>query len=87
MANSGNSGSKPGSNGFGRIGKLMVWHHVARKDTDSTPPTSNPKPPGRIQKEKVGKFRIRRLMVSLKITGIKIEIERKPTVKIVFFNE
>ena len=26
-----NSGTKLGINGFGRIGKLSVWHHVARK--------------------------------------------------------
>jgi len=28
---SGSSGLKLGVNGFGRIGKLTVWHHVARK--------------------------------------------------------
>ena len=31
MSNSGSSGLKLGVNGFGRIGKLTVWHHVARK--------------------------------------------------------
>jgi len=34
MANSANSGLKLGVNGFGRIGKLTVWHHVARKYFD-----------------------------------------------------
>ena len=34
MANSGGSGLKLGVNGFGRIGKLTVWHHVARKYFD-----------------------------------------------------
>ncbi len=29
-----NSGMKLGINGFGRIGKLAVWHHVARKYFD-----------------------------------------------------
>jgi glyceraldehyde 3-phosphate dehydrogenase len=31
MSNTGSSGLKLGVNGFGRIGKLTVWHHVARK--------------------------------------------------------
>ena len=31
MSNAGSSGLKLGVNGFGRIGKLTVWHHVARK--------------------------------------------------------
>ena len=31
MANAGSSGIKLGVNGFGRIGKLTVWHHVARQ--------------------------------------------------------
>ncbi len=31
MSNSGSSSLKLGVNGFGRIGKLTVWHHVARK--------------------------------------------------------
>ena len=31
MTNAGSSDSKLGVNGFGRIGKLTVWHHVARK--------------------------------------------------------
>jgi glyceraldehyde 3-phosphate dehydrogenase len=31
MATVGSSGLKLGVNGFGRIGKLTVWHHVARK--------------------------------------------------------
>jgi glyceraldehyde 3-phosphate dehydrogenase len=31
MSNSGKSDLKLGINGFGRIGKLSVWHHVARK--------------------------------------------------------
>ncbi|CAB1077053.1 related to glyceraldehyde-3-phosphate dehydrogenase [Olavius algarvensis Delta 1 endosymbiont] len=34
MSNSGSSGLKLGVNGFGRIGKLTVWHHVARKYFD-----------------------------------------------------
>jgi len=34
MANSVSSGLKLGVNGFGRIGKLTVWHHVARKYFD-----------------------------------------------------
>jgi glyceraldehyde 3-phosphate dehydrogenase len=34
MANGGGSGLKLGVNGFGRIGKLTVWHHVARKSFD-----------------------------------------------------
>ena len=34
MSNSGGSGLKLGVNGFGRIGKLTVWHHVARKFFD-----------------------------------------------------
>lgn len=34
MSNSGGSGLKLGVNGFGRIGKLSVWHHVARKFFD-----------------------------------------------------
>jgi glyceraldehyde 3-phosphate dehydrogenase len=34
MSNTGSSGSKLGVNGFGRIGKLTVWHHVARKYFD-----------------------------------------------------
>jgi len=34
MSNAGNSGLKLGINGFGRIGKLTVWHHVARKYFD-----------------------------------------------------
>ncbi len=34
MATAGNSGLKLGINGFGRIGKLTVWHHVARKYFD-----------------------------------------------------
>jgi len=34
MANAGTSGLKLGVNGFGRIGKLAVWHHVARKYFD-----------------------------------------------------
>ena len=29
-----NRGLKLGVNGFGRIGKLTVWHHVARKHFD-----------------------------------------------------
>jgi len=31
MSNAGSSEMKLGVNGFGRIGKLTVWHHVARK--------------------------------------------------------
>ena len=34
MSNAGSSGLKLGVNGFGRIGKLTVWHHVARKYFD-----------------------------------------------------
>ena len=34
MANAGSSDLKLGLNGFGRIGKLTVWHHVARKFFD-----------------------------------------------------
>ena len=34
MSNPGRSGVKLGINGFGRIGKLVVWHHVARKFFD-----------------------------------------------------
>lgn len=34
MSNSGGSELKLGVNGFGRIGKLTVWHHVARKSFD-----------------------------------------------------
>ncbi|MBW2427656.1 MAG: glyceraldehyde-3-phosphate dehydrogenase [Deltaproteobacteria bacterium] len=34
MSNAGSSGLKLGINGFGRIGKLTVWHHVARKFFD-----------------------------------------------------
>jgi glyceraldehyde 3-phosphate dehydrogenase len=34
MSNAGGSGLKLGINGFGRIGKLTVWHHVARKYFD-----------------------------------------------------
>ena len=34
MANSTGSGMTLGVNGFGRIGKLTVWHHVARKYFD-----------------------------------------------------
>ena len=34
MSNPGRSGMKLGINGFGRIGKLTVWHHVARKFFD-----------------------------------------------------
>jgi len=34
MSISGSSGLKLGVNGFGRIGKLTVWHHVARKYFD-----------------------------------------------------
>ena len=34
MTNAGSSGIKLGVNGFGRIGKLTVWHHVARKYFD-----------------------------------------------------
>jgi len=34
MAKAGMSGLKLGINGFGRIGKLTVWHHVARKYFD-----------------------------------------------------
>ena len=34
MATAGSSGLKLGINGFGRIGKLTVWHHVARKYFD-----------------------------------------------------
>jgi glyceraldehyde 3-phosphate dehydrogenase len=34
MSNSVGSGLKLGVNGFGRIGKLTVWHHVARKYFD-----------------------------------------------------
>lgn len=34
MANSKGSGMTLGVNGFGRIGKLTVWHHVARKYFD-----------------------------------------------------
>jgi len=34
MSNTSNSGLKVGINGFGRIGKLTVWHHVARKFFD-----------------------------------------------------
>ena len=34
MLNAGRSGLKLGVNGFGRIGKLAVWHHVARKFFD-----------------------------------------------------
>ena len=34
MANSAGSGLTLGINGFGRIGKLTVWHHVARKYFD-----------------------------------------------------
>ena len=81
-----NSGLKPGPHGFGGVRKLTAWHHVAHKNTDSTPTTSNYKPTGSNQKEEVGKLRIWRLMISLNITGFKIEIERKPTVKISYFN-
>ena len=31
MSTAGGSGMKLGINGFGRIGKLSVWHHVARR--------------------------------------------------------
>ena len=34
MSNAESSGLKLGVNGFGRIGKLTVWHHVARKSFD-----------------------------------------------------
>ena len=34
MSNAASSGMKLGVNGFGRIGKLTVWHHVARKFFD-----------------------------------------------------
>ena len=34
MSTAGSSGLKLGVNGFGRIGKLTVWHHVARKFFD-----------------------------------------------------
>jgi len=34
MSTAGNSELKLGVNGFGRIGKLTVWHHVARKFFD-----------------------------------------------------
>ncbi len=34
MAKASSSGLKVGINGFGRIGKLTVWHHVARKFFD-----------------------------------------------------
>ena len=34
MSNAASSGLKLGVNGFGRIGKLTVWHHVARKYFD-----------------------------------------------------
>ncbi len=34
MSNTGSSGSKLGVNGFGRIGKLTLWHQVARKHFD-----------------------------------------------------
>ena len=34
MSNTASSGLKLGVNGFGRIGKLTVWHHVARKYFD-----------------------------------------------------
>jgi len=34
MSTAGSSGLKLGVNGFGRIGKLSVWHHVARKFFD-----------------------------------------------------
>jgi len=34
MSNGGGSGLTLGVNGFGRIGKLTVWHHVARKFFD-----------------------------------------------------
>jgi glyceraldehyde 3-phosphate dehydrogenase len=34
MANTSSSGLKVGINGFGRIGKLTVWHHVAHKFFD-----------------------------------------------------
>ncbi len=34
MSNAGSSGMILGVNGFGRIGKLTVWHHVARKFFD-----------------------------------------------------
>ena len=34
MASTGSLGLKLGVNGFGRIGKLTVWHHVARKYFD-----------------------------------------------------
>ena len=34
MTNADSSGMKLGVNGFGRIGKLTVWHHVARKYFD-----------------------------------------------------
>jgi glyceraldehyde 3-phosphate dehydrogenase len=34
MSNTSSSGLKVGINGFGRIGKLTVWHHVARKFFD-----------------------------------------------------
>lgn len=34
MATAGSSDLKLGVNGFGRIGKLTVWHHVARKSFD-----------------------------------------------------
>ena len=34
MSDAGSSGLKLGVNGFGRIGKLTVWHHVARKYFD-----------------------------------------------------
>ena len=34
MSNAGSSGLRLGVNGFGRIGKLTVWHHVARQYFD-----------------------------------------------------
>ncbi len=87
MASSVNSGLKPGKSGFGRIGKLIPWHHVARKYRYNIPLTGTPNPPGHYQEERHEKYRVRRFMLTLSIIGFKIEIEREHTVKMTFIDE
>ena len=94
VANSRRSGLKIDTSGFGGIGKLTVWHHVAWKYFDEITfnigqqaGTATVEPESR-KVVKLGKYKIHKFIFSLSITGgLKIQIERQPTEKKVFIKK